>query len=208
MNTIEQAKKQVLDAQAALLDAAHVRAEKLLKSRKYKQDFKALNDVLTRLEADPYSKEFSQGFDEGGFLEACVDVSLSFLSEEPHEVINAVVGILMEDSVLNWSQDQYSRGITEWRVSYCLGEPTTIDPNPERNCFAVYSSELGLKISRIESLEHGLALIEQAMRKAGMFGDIVRVDRYGQVLEFLSTDLGNKSDAELAELIEQFETQE
>lgn len=91
-------------------------------------------------------------------------------------------------------------------IEQCLGEATTINHSAYGGQYYIHSSELGLELERndVQSDEHGLYLIECAMRKAGIFGNIVEVDSYGYLIKFTDTGLGGMSDDELAKYGEQF----
>jgi hypothetical protein len=60
----------------------------------------------------------------------------------------------------------------------------------------------------VESTEQALYLIERAMRKVGVFENIVNVDYYGHFVSFVDTKLGNLTEDELNAYGKQFETSE
>ena len=66
-------------------------------------------------------------------------------------------------------------------ISICLGEAVIFNLKPERNCYAIYSDELGLKVHSVSSHEEGIKIIEEAMNNHGCFSPIVSCDRYGNV---------------------------
>jgi hypothetical protein len=93
-----------------------------------------------------------------------------------------------------------------WVVEQCFGEPCIVNASPERNCYAVYSDELKLKINRIESEQHGLMLVEQAMRKHGYFPSIVSCDRDGYCYSLsIPKNILDASDDELQAMIDKAE---
>lgn len=177
-------------------DLAEERANGLRDS----QAFKLIAAELDALENDPY-KNGDLRFDEGGMLCSEIEVNLrDFASEEP-EVIDCLTDILSNDGMIFMYQSQYSQSRLDYTASICLGEPVIFDESPKRGHYAIYSKELGLEVDRVNSEEHGFALIEQAMRKEGVFENIVSTDYYGSPTP-LSNPLSNKTDEQLQSIID------
>lgn len=204
MSTVKQAKQQ---AKELIKSAVKARSEEILESPEFQEELKELRERLQEFENDPYSSKFSQSVDESGeLLESRMDIRLGDLSEEDNETIFEVLTALNES--LTFIQDQYSQGNHEWTAVNCLGEFVWFDPSPDRHCFSIFSRDLGLELKGKIEEEHGLAIIEQAMRKHGVFNSIAKIDRYGSVASFIDTGLGNASDSEVAAIIARYENQE
>jgi hypothetical protein len=99
-----------------------------------------------------------------------------------------------------YEQDDYSQGYFEWKASQCLGSAVMFNDSPERNCYAIYCSDLDLKLNRKDYTdeEHGFLLIEKAMRDSGYFPSVVSVDHCGLAV-YLTTprEIARMSDADL-----------
>jgi hypothetical protein len=204
MSTVKQAKEQ---AKELIKSAVKARSEEILESPEFQEELKELRERLQEFENDPYSSKFSQSVDESGeLLESRMDIRLGDLSEEDNETIFEVLTALNES--VTFIQDQYSQGNHEWTAVNCLGEFVWFDPSPDRHCFSIFSKDLGLELKGKIEEEHGLAIIEQAMRKHGIFNSIAKIDRYGSVASFIDTGLGNASDSEVAAIIARYENQE
>lgn len=204
MSTVKQAKEQ---AKELIKSAVKARSEEILESPEFQEELKELRERLQEFENDPYSSKFSQSVDESGeLLESRMDIRLGDLSEEDNETIFEVLTALNE--TVTFIQDQYSQGNHEWTAVICLGEFVWFDPSPDRHCFSIFSRDLGLELKGKIEEEHGLAIIEQAMRKHGVFNSIAKIDRYGSVDSFIDTGLGNASDSEVAAIIDRYENQE
>lgn len=94
-------------------------------------------------------------------------------------------------------------------VTECYGEPVIFNVNPERNCYAIYSNGLDLKIESVEDERHGFLIIEEAMRKVGIYEWIVSISRYGYVdVLSMPDDISKLSDAEISAEIERIENGE
>lgn len=110
---------------------------------------------------------------------------------------------------LYFHQDDYSQGYFEWVMEMCHGEPCIVTYPPERHCYAVYCRDLGLKVNRIESEEHGIMLAEQAMRSRGYFPNLVNVDQCSFATHLhIPLHIQNASDSELAKMISKIESQD
>ena len=114
---------------------------------------------------NPYS-ENNLWFDDSGLLCASTYISSPDIDLE---ILESVWDDLCVFSVIKDT------------VSICLGDAIIFNEHPERGHYAIYSRELGLKVSEVSSLEEGLDIIEQAMNKHGYFPAIVSCDRYGNV---------------------------
>lgn len=117
--------------------------------------------------------------------------------------IELIENLLRECSdVLHFHQDDYSQGYFEWVMEQSYGEPVIFNESPERNCYAIYSDELGLKIDRVIDEEHGYIIIETAMREHGVFGSVVSTDSCGFAFErAIPKHISNATDTELAEML-------
>lgn len=183
---ISEAKKQ---AQELIENAVDARIEELKKL----PAFEELKKQVQAFEND--GSEF-YGIDEGGMLESSIDLDLSDFADEDSEVIEELLKECSE--VLYFHQTQYSQGKHEWTASQCHGFPILYYPTAGRNEFELYSEEFkDLRIMRVKSSRHAELLIEQAMRKAGYFPNVMRVlDRYGFIEPFKMTT-GTMTDEEL-----------
>ncbi|NDC23450.1 MAG: hypothetical protein EB120_13095 [Proteobacteria bacterium] len=183
-------------------DAVSKRLEEL----KETEDFKTLKDRIKTFEIDPYCNGSDRQLDESGMLESVIELRLDAFSEEESEVIDEILRECSE--FVYFSQNQYSQGKHEWRMSQCLGYPIIIQDVERRGDYVIYSHEnksLRFTSDQVKNERHGLLLIEKAMRDAGEFSNIVRVDRYGYVLEEVSTGFGTWTDAEVAKALEKEE---
>lgn len=117
----------------------------------------------------------------------------------------------LAESVLNSINEclHYSHETgNHWEVSQCFGEPCIVNYLPERGHYAVYSTELKLKVNRIESEEHGLMLVERAIREHGIFPWIVSCDRSGVCYSLpIPKNIVDASEAELTAMIESIESE-
>jgi hypothetical protein len=109
---------------------------------------------------------------------------------------------------LYFQQDSYSSGYREWVAEITYGEPVIFNEHPERNCYAIYSQELGLKIeaSKIIDEEHGYLLIENAMHEHGCFPDIVSTDSCGFAF-YRKSGMGTLTHGEIKHRIAEKESQ-
>lgn len=189
---IQDAKKQ---AQAIIQDAVSKRVEEL----KDTGEFKTLRTLVETFENDPYCDGSDRQLNEGGALESVMELRLDAFSEEDLEVIDELLRECSE--VIYFSQDQYSQGRHEWRMSQGLGYPIILSEAERRRDYVIYSEEnksLRFTSDQVKNERHGLLLIEKAMRDAGDFPNIVRVDRHGYVLEEVCTGFGTWTDSEVA----------
>ena len=196
---IQDAKKQ---AQTIIQDAVSKRVEEL----KATGEFKTLKTLVETFENDPYCHGSARQLDEGGMLESVMELRLDAFSEEDFEVIEELLRECSES--VHFFQDQYSQGRHEWIMSQCLGYPIILSDAERRGDYVIYSEEnksLRFTSDQVKNERHGLLLIEKAMRDAGDFPNIVRVDRYGYVLEEVSTGFGTWTDAEVKKALEEEE---
>jgi hypothetical protein len=194
---IQDAKKQ---SQAIIKDAVSKRVEEL----KATEEFKTLKTLVETFENDPYCDESDRQLDEGGMLESFIRLRLDAFSEEDSEVIDQLFRECSES--VYFSQDQYSQGRHEWIMSQWLGYPIILSDAERRGDYAIYSEEdksLRFTSDQVKNERHGLLLIEKAMREAGVFSNIVRVNRYGYVLEEVSTGFGTWTDEEVKKALEE-----
>lgn len=148
---------------------------------------------------------------EGGELVTSISLILpqELCTAEDGTGDNELAELVLEsagaDLCLYFHQDSYSRGYDEWTAEQSLGEPVVFNESPERNCYAIHSDELGLKLDRkaFTDEDHGFLLIEQAMRKAGCFPSVVHTDRYGFAF-YLTVPawIANLSDSKLEQALE------
>jgi hypothetical protein len=204
MNIVKQAK---LDLAQQLDDVVSDRVNALI-LRERKKEFEELKKTLQEFKNICHDEKRSQiNFDESGFLVSRIDLDLSAFCEEEFEVIEEILNLAGNGSHY-FGQDQYSQGRHQWYAEINLGESVIFEPSPERNQYAIHSSELSLKVSRVTDEEHGLALIEEAQRKHGVFTSVVKVDRYGNFLGYWNlSNISDLGDQELAELIERKESE-
>jgi hypothetical protein len=142
--------------------------------------------------------------DESGML--CVTLTMSLpesLLNEDKDVLDIMVNAVFEDVVGYW---QVKDGVIE--ATACYGEPTLFTVHPTRDCYAIYSNDLNLKVAFVVDELHGLALIEQAQRRAGIFGNVIKQDRYGSVTRFWNmSKVSDLTDAQLIDIINEKESQ-
>lgn len=199
MNTIDQARKN-------LREAIKQEAETLLGHEKVMQ----LIDEVRLFTDNPYKKGSARQFNEDGLLYSVIEIDnpLSKLDIDESVMIELIANITENYPCFILPN---KKTIT---IETCLGDAVTINfSDTSRSCYAVYSSELGLKVNYLdlvgsddsEKLSHALYLIELAMRKHGYYPYIVKVDYYVYVTKELSTDLGDLSDIELENHGKQFE---
>ena len=155
---------------------------------------------------DPYTTEGHLYLDETGALNTMMEIDIGDLANEEPEVIDEILEVLT-DGVGYFEQSQYSQGRREWSVHQCLGETVIFNESPERNCYAIYSRELSLEVDSVIDSDHGFAIIEQAMRRVGVFENIVSTDYYGSPT-LLSNPLSKLTDKELQTLIDNKEEQD
>lgn len=203
MNNVQNAKKQ---ANAIIQDAIGQRVQELMKTRAFQE----LKEQVEHFENDPHCKGSTRSIDEMGFLESIMELRLDAFSEEDSEVIEELLRECSE--CMHFFQDQYSQGRHEWSMSQCLGDPVTVNFSDPRKCYAIHSRELGLKVNYSEvigeddseKLHHAKLIIEQAMRKVGVFEYVVELDYYGGVMRELET-LGTLEDAEIERQLQEIE---
>lgn len=203
MNNVQNAKKQ---ANAIIQDAIGERVQELMKTRAF-QELKA---QVEHFENDPYCAGSERQLDEGGALESVMELRLDAFSEEDFEVIEELLRECSE--VLYFFQSQYSRGKHEWTACQCLGDPVTVNFSDPRNCYAIHSRELKLKVNYSEligkddseKLHHAKLIIEQAIRKAGFFPYVVELDYCGGVIDEIKL-LGTLEDAEIERQLQEIE---
>ena len=196
---IQDAKKQ---ANAIIQNAVSKRLEEL----KETEDFKTLKDMIQTFENDPYCKGSERQLDESGLLESVMELRLDAFSEEEPEVFEELLRECSE--VVYFSQDQYSQKRHEWRMSLCLGYPIILYDAETRGSYVIYSHDskkIRFRAHDLKSERHGFLLIEKAMRDVGDFPNIIRVDRYGYVLEEVSTGFGTWTDEEVKKALEEEE---
>lgn len=203
MNNVQNAKKQ---ANAIIQDAIGERVQELMKTRAF-QELKA---QVEQFESDPYCSGSERQLDEGGALESVMELRLDSFSEEDSEVIEEILRECSES--MYFFQSEYSQGRHEWTVCQCLGDPVIVNFSDTRSYYAIHSLELGLKVNYSEligkddseKLHHAKLIIEQAMRKAGVFPNVVQLDYYGGVSRELET-LGTLEDAEIDRQLQEIE---
>lgn len=163
--------KDIRDRQVEELDKA---IEERVKTLQSEDCVHALLKTINAFIDDPYDCGDGIQFDDSGALESFIDLEIDGLEEEDSSVIESLLVTLTEGMGYFEKLDS-----GEWRLSQCLGEPVIYNESPERDCYAIYNSELDLKVDAVKSEAHGYALIEQAMRKVGVFENIVSTDYYG-----------------------------
>lgn len=194
--------KAVKQTNAAQLESV---VSKHVESLKSSPEWVSLIGKVLAFEDDPYSKQYSFEFDECGFLDSVLELEIpESWHDEDSDVLEAIADTLSNEFEACYFRSNLSDSTI--KVHQCLGSPTTIAEHASRNEYYVHSTELGLKLTKkdVVSTEHALFLIECAMRKAGVFDNIVNVDYYGYFISFVDTDLGTLSDDELAKYGEQF----
>lgn len=167
-------------------------------------DFIRLQEEISSFLEDPYDSD-SLYLDESGLLNSQIDINLGDLGSEEMETIEEILEVLT-DGVGYFDQSQYSQGPREWTVHQCLGDPVIYNESPERGHFAIYSRELNLEVDSVIDEEHGFLLIEQAMRRVGVFENIVSTDYYG-LPTLLENPFTKLTDLELNDLIDQKESE-
>lgn len=199
--TYSQAKKSATD----LVESARaVYLKKLVRSKAFKTLKAELNDFENKA-----GETECLNLDECGFLvsrhEIKLDESLSSddKGNPDTDLIRAVLNAANES--LHYGREAGKN----WYAEICFGEPCIVNASPERDCYAVYSNELKLKIDRIDSELYGLMLVEQAMRKHGIFVDVVSCDRYGTCYRLtIPKNVVEATDSELAAMIDAIENKE
>lgn len=163
----------------------------------------------SEFENDAYNKTNEFIFDSDGMLNARIQLDIV---DSWHDGDNDILEAISEAL-----HDQFeclyftvSRGDSIIKVEQCLGESVIIRDTASRGEYYIHSSELSLKLTKdkVQNEEHGLYLIECAMRKAGIFGGIVETDYYGDFIRFSDTGLGAKTDEELDAYGKQFDESE
>lgn len=198
MNTVQKAKKQAI---AIIQDAIGERVKELMKTRAFQE----LKEQIEHFESDPRCKGSMRNIDELGLLESVVELNIEAFSEEDLEVIEAILRECSEFVHFLKYQEK-------WLMSVCLGEPVIINFSNKRDCYAVHSSELDLKLNYsdligkddYEKLHHAKLIIEQAMRKAGVFLNVVKLDYYGGVMREIE-GLGTLEDEEIEKQLKDIE---
>lgn len=179
-------------AQALVQDAIQMRVDELKDSPSMQKIIKQCDEFMD----NPYNDNLY--FDECAMLCSMTSIDLGDLANEDKDVIEQLL-----ESITDNYGGHFVETDNEWAFHQCLGDATIINVRPERNCYAIYSSELGLAAHEITSEDHGLAIVEQAMRKAGIFGDIVSTDYYGSpTLLSVPEYIRNASDEYLKGFIE------
>lgn len=193
----------VLENDRRLDDAVKSRVAEILSDPSFAS---ALNSIKNQIAKHEHKPEWRY-FDEWGDFIGSSPFTMPDLLEEEHK--------LVRETLFETFQDKYSisirydKGSKGWMLHTFFADPVVFNPEPGRNEYAIHSREHDLRVDRVESKEHGLALIEQAFRKTGIYSDVVRVDRYGTVFEDM--DLSKVSvltDEELTAFIESFENSE
>ena len=200
MNGVKEAKQL---AATIVQDAVDIRINELKQTKAY-QDLK---EQLDAFENDLYHRDNMFYFDESGYLNVSIELDLSELEERDIEVLEGLLDSIGD--LFYFHQDQYSQGYWQWTASQCLGETTIFNESPNRGHYAIYSDELGLKINSVLNEDHGFALIEQAMRKHGVYDSIVSTDYHGCFVSFLSVpeNIRELSDDALSKLIDDIENE-
>lgn len=170
-----------------------------------------LSDKIREFGNDSYMAGTTRIFNECGDLVSQLHLNKNYFKDFEEDMQIELKAQLTKDSCV-WLLEYGGDHVLETT----LGDATTISFSDRRNCYAVHSNELGLKINYSdlvgeddgEKEVHALYLIECAMRKAGVFGNIVTLDYNGNVVSEPSTELGNLSDDELEEYGKQFDESE
>lgn len=195
-NEVTEAKNQnALNLERAL----NKRVVKVLKTKAGK----TLTEKIESFIEDPYNNNYF--FDEAGEFCSAIDLTeeIEALGEEERETINALV------ERISLGVGYFKNTRYEKTLSQCIGAyPTIYRPSAGSREYVIFSVELRLKVEKVKSEEHAMAIIEQAMRKAGVFENIVKVDWHGNFVELMDTKLGNVSDEELKALVDSFEASE
>jgi hypothetical protein len=198
------------NAAASIESARAEYLEKLLKS----EAFQSLKKKIEAFENDP-DKYGSLHLTEDGSLASTKTLNLDrelCTDEDGNGDVLLASDLLEEisnDGAIFFHQDDYSSGYFEWSATINFGDPATVNASPYRGQYAVYCSDLGLKVDRINSEEHGLALVEKAMRKHGYFPDVVFADYHGNVHRLtIPEEIRNASDSELEVILERLSDDE
>jgi len=188
--------KKIKEAQKISLENA---IETRLKTLKKTKAFKLLKKQVDAFLDEPYDLG-ALYMDAYGSLNSMHGLDLEPFCDEETEVIEAILEELTQDCgcfnhELGWS------GEWMWSIHQCLGEPVIYNDSPERNHYAIYSTELDLRIDSVLDEEHGFLIIERAMRKCGVFENIVSTDRDGQIISLLTNPFSSLTDDELLEAL-------
>lgn len=194
------------DAHAQVEIARNKLIERLIAS----SEFSALKTSLADFQDNAGQKPYDDlSTDQEGSL-VCrmsiyLDKSLCHDEEGNEDTLLATAILERANESLRYTELDCS----QWSVEECFGEPAIVNENPERNCYAVYCRELDLAIDRIKSEEHGLLLVEEAIRKHGVSPWVVSCDRNGSCFSLsIPKEIINASDADLAAMIEKAESEE
>ncbi len=179
MTQTQEAKKQ---AAKLVEDALHTDYETLVNTGVLDN----LRLQVQKFENDFYSKDLDYRFDESGMLEAVMPLNLPVeLTDD--DLIEYVLYQLKEVGYTFKESNQ-------WYISQWLGETITINWIHDKNHYVIHCDELNLKVDTVENEDHAMLLIEQAMRKHGVFPNIVEVDYYGGFNKFVNTKMGRWKD--------------
>lgn len=186
----------------------NLEVRKRVKELKKTKEFKILEKEILDFEDDPYKEKVDFRFNEYGNFESFIELNLDDFEEEV-ETIEALL-----QSITDIGHFEFNKYSKTYEFIQCLGNPTIYNESPKQNHYAIYSQELDLKINKVFNACHGFLLIEQAMRKCGIYENIVSTDYYGQFSEFLSIpeDIAQLSDNDLidhinlVEIIQDFES--
>jgi tRNA splicing endonuclease len=166
MLTIKEARKEVENA-----------IERHVEELKQTDDYKTM---LVEIQA------FEENGDDGwlyigemGDLETKkeLDIPESLTLTENGNIDGAVLDALLEGAS-DFVHFEKETETTRYMIQ-SLGEPVIYNERPDRNQYAIYSTELSLEVLKVVSEEHGFLLIEQTMRKHGVFPSLVSTDYYG-----------------------------
>lgn len=156
--------------------------------------YKTLKSRLLEWEANAPGPYYMDGYGE---MVSRMDTELSSIFNEDedgntdHDIAEQLLRDIFEGFVSLENVGGY------WYASQSMGEPCTVTYPPERNCYAVYSTELGLKVNSIKSEEHGLLIVEKAQRLKGYFSSVVSVDSSGECHTLDMSAISVLSDQEL-----------
>ena len=176
------------------------RITELKKTDEFKQLEKQVNNFV-----DNGSDNYHMG--EDGMLVSSERIYLDrslCTDEDGNPDYELAEAILKECSDIPYfHQDDYSQGFFEWVMEQCHGDPCIVTYPNKQHSYSVYCPDLGLKINRIESEEHGLMIVEQAMREHEFFPDVVSVDDCGFATHLTIPEaIQNATDNQLAEMIQ------
>ena len=194
------------DAKNKLEKAREKYLSKLKKSKAYKKAQKLVEDFENS--QDDLRNNYS--LDESGLLvcqkELELDDSLTHDdSGEPDQELTREVCDSLSEVIRVYPNPYHKNTIT---MENCFGDACIFNASPERGHYAIYSRELKLKIDKVENETHGFLLIEQAMRKNGVFPYLVSCDRYGNCFPLtMPKEITSMTDAQLVEGINQIETE-